>query len=198
MLLVVMLSMASCVINKEKEMAKESESPSFQPKPLDDEWFKWLVGEWEGWVGLGTAKSKGWMKAELDLNGQFLITKHEHKVTDEIIQELKKIMHISDEDAKKFQSTTFKYLEISTIDPKNGEIITYLFDSLRCIAKGAGKCEGNKEVIEWEWSASGQGTSIRITEKVSDDKFITTEKYTMPSVWEDKREMARKKETAEK
>jgi hypothetical protein len=201
LLLVAALSMTSCAINKEKEMAKDSESPSFQPKPLDDEWSKWLVGEWEGPIGLlDTATGKGWMKAELDLNGQFLITKHEHKVTNEEIQELKKIMHISDEDIKRFQSTTFKYLEISTIDPKNGEIITYLFDSLRCIAKGAGKREGNKEIIEWEWSASGQGTSIRITEKVSDDKFITTEKYTMPdgSVWGDKREMTRKKETAEK
>jgi len=36
-LLIVMLSMASCAINKEKEMAKESGSTSFQPKPLDDD-----------------------------------------------------------------------------------------------------------------------------------------------------------------
>jgi len=71
---------------------------------------------------------------------------------------------------------------------------------LCCIAKGAGKREGNKEIIEWEWSASGQGTSIRITEKVSDDKFITTEKYTMPdgNVWEDKREMTRMKMATER
>jgi len=128
-----MASLTSCAINKEKEMVKESGSSSFQPKPLDDEWSRWLVGEWEGLVGLVSLKSKACMKVELGLNGQFLTTKHEHKVANEEIQELKKIMHISDEDSKRFQSTTFKYLEISTIDPKNGEIITYLFDSLRCV-----------------------------------------------------------------
>ena len=200
LLLVVMLGLASCAINKEKEMVKDSGPSSFQPKPLNDEWSKWLVGEWEGSVGLGKAKSEAWMKAELILNGQFLITKHEHKVTNEEIQELKKVMHISDEDAKKFQSSTFKYLEIYTIDPTSGEIITYLFDSLRCVAKGIGKRQVNKEIVEWKWSASGQGASIRITEKVSDDKIIVTEKYTLPdgSIMEDKREMIRKKVTGEK
>jgi hypothetical protein len=47
MLLVVMVSMASCAKMQEKEMAKESGSPSFQPEPLDDEWSKWLIGKWE-------------------------------------------------------------------------------------------------------------------------------------------------------
>jgi len=189
--------MASCAINNEKEIAEESTPSSFLPKPLDDEWSKWLVGEWEGSVGLGEAKSEAWIKAELGLNGQFLITKHEHKVTNEEIQELKEIMHICDEDAKKFQSSTFKYLEICTIDPTSGEIIEYLFDSSRCTAKGRGKRQGHKEIMEWEWSCQGQegASSVRITEKVSDDKFITTEKYTMPggNIMEDKREMTRVK-----
>jgi ABC-type Fe3+-hydroxamate transport system substrate-binding protein len=47
LLLVVMVSLSSCAINEEKETAKESGSASFQPKPLDDEWSKWLVGEWK-------------------------------------------------------------------------------------------------------------------------------------------------------
>ncbi|HUW18356.1 MAG TPA: hypothetical protein VMW16_03560 [Sedimentisphaerales bacterium] len=201
-LLVVMVSMASCAINEEKEMAEISGSPSFQPKPLDDEWSKWLVGEWKGTIGLGEMNSEAWRKVELGLNGQFLITKHQHKVTNEEIQELKKIMHISDQDAKKYQSLPFKYLEIWTIDPTSGEIITYLFDSLRCIARGRGKREGNKEIMEWEWECQGQGgaSSIRITERVSDDKLIITEKYTLPdgSVMEDRGQMTRKKITTEK
>jgi hypothetical protein len=157
MLLVVMVSMASCAINQEKETAEESKPSSFQPEPLDDEWSKWLVGKWEGSVGLGGVKSEARREIELGLNGQFLITKHEHKVTNEEIQELKKIMHISDEDVKKYQSLPFKYFEICTIDPTSGEIITYLFDSLRCVAKGRGKREGNKEIMEWEWECQGQG-----------------------------------------
>jgi len=48
LLRVVMISLSSYAINEEKEMAKESGSTSFQPKPLDDEWSKWLVGKWEG------------------------------------------------------------------------------------------------------------------------------------------------------
>jgi hypothetical protein len=42
-----MISLTSCAINKENETAKESGSSSVQPKPLDDEWSKWLVGEWK-------------------------------------------------------------------------------------------------------------------------------------------------------
>jgi hypothetical protein len=39
-LLIVMVSMASCAINQEKEIAEESKPSSFQPEPLDDEWSK--------------------------------------------------------------------------------------------------------------------------------------------------------------
>jgi hypothetical protein len=204
-LLIVMVSMTSCTINKEKEMAKDIKPSSFQPKPLDDEWSKWLVGEWEGSVGLGGVKSEAWREIELDLNGQFLITKHEHKITDEEIQGLKKVTHISDEDVKIYQSLPFKYLEIWTIDPKNGEVIGYFFDSLRRVAEGKGKLQGNKEIVEWQWFAQGQRafSNISITERVSDDRydrFITTKKYTLPdgSTMEGKVEMTRKKEAAEK
>jgi len=199
-LLIVMVSMASCAINKEKEMAEISGPPSFQPKPLDDEWSKWLVGEWKGTVGLSGMKSEAWREIELGLNGQFLITKHEHKVSNEEIQELKKITHISDEDIKRYQSLPFKYLEIRTIDPKNGEVIGYFFDSMRRVAEGKGKLQGNKEIVEWQWFDQGQGFSnISIMEKVSDDRFITTKKYILPdgSTMEGKVEMTRKKTMTE-
>ena len=176
-------------------MANESGTPLFQPKPLDNEWSKWLVGEWKGTVGLGGVKSEAWREIELGLNGQFLITKHEHKVSNEEIQGLRKIIHISDEDVKKYQSLPFKYLEIWTIDPKNGEVIGYFFDSMRRVAQGKGKLQGNKEIVEWQWFAQGQQafSSINTTEKVSDDKFITTKKYILPdgSTMEGKVEMTR-------
>ena len=196
LLLIVIVSMASCTLNTEKEMTKNIKSSSFQPEPLDDEWSKWLVGEWRGIVRLGGMKSEACREIELGLNGQFLITKHEHKVTNEEIQELKKIMHISNEDVKKYQSLPFKYLEIWTIDPKNDEVIGYLFDSMRCVAEGKGKLQGNKEIVEWQWYAQGQGaSSIRIMEKVGDDSFNTTEKYILPdgSTMEGKAEFTRKK-----
>jgi hypothetical protein len=48
---------------------------------------------------------------------------------------------------------------------------------VRCIAQGRGRLEGNKEIMEWQW---GNCTSVRIRERVSDDKLITTERFTMP------------------
>jgi hypothetical protein len=194
--------LTSCAVNREKETAKENRPSAFLPKPIDDDWSKWLVGEWEGSGESNAGKGKGRVQIELGLNGQFLIMKGEAeitKITPEQKQYLKETLHASDEEVKRFQSSTFKSLEIHTIDPKTGEIIGYLFDSLRCIAKGRGKREGNKEIMKWEWSGAGQGTSIRIKEKVSDDKLIITEKYTLPdgSTMEDKGEMTRKKITAE-
>lgn len=201
LLLVVIVSLSSYAINEEKEMAKESGLTSFQPEPLDDEWSKWLVGEWKGTVELGEMKSEASREIELVLNGQFLITKHEHKITHEEIQELKKIIQISDEDVKKYQSLPFKYLEIWTIDPRNSEAIGYLFDSQRCIAEGRGRRQGNKEIMEWKWSGTGQGaSSIRTMEKVNDDRFIATEKYILPDgrTMEAKGEFTRKKTITEK
>ncbi len=197
-LLVVMLGLASCAMNKENEMAKENGSSSFQPKPLDDEWNKWLVGEWvcraESDVGTG----KGRTKIEFGLNGQFLIMKSQSEITEmtpDHIKYIKDTLGASDEDIERSQSSTFKELQIHTIDPKTGEVIGYLFDSLRCIAEGKGKREGNKEIMEWEWSGTGQGaTSVRIIEKINDNKFTLNHKYNLPDggKMEDKIEMTRK------
>ena len=70
-LLVMTASMVSCMKIQEKEIAKESAPSVFLPKPIDDDWSKWIVGEWEGWGESDTGKGKAWMKVELDLNGQF-------------------------------------------------------------------------------------------------------------------------------
>ncbi len=40
--LIIIVSLSAYAINEEKETTKESESTSFQPEPLDDEWSKWL------------------------------------------------------------------------------------------------------------------------------------------------------------
>lgn len=82
---------------------------------------------------------------------------------------------------KDCKSNPFKELQLHTIDPKTGERIGYLFDSQRCIAKGTGRLEGNKEIMEWEWSGTAQGaTSISIVEKISNNKFTINHKYTLP------------------
>jgi len=203
-LFVVMVSVTSCAVYKEKEMAKESGSTSFQTKPLDDEWSKWLVGEWEGSVESDAGTGKLRVKIDFGLNGQFLIMNSECEITeisDEQRQYLKDTLGASVEDIERYRSSTFKELQIHTIDPKTGEVVGYLFDSMRCIAEGRARRQGNKEIIEWKWSVTAQGaTSVRIIEKISDNKFTINHKYILPngSTMEDRGVMARVKATTEK
>jgi len=221
-LLIVMVSMASCAKMQQKEMVKESGTPSFQPEPLDDEWSKWLIGKWEAtWghsdfladesEGSGESNAEGaaGFTIESVLNGQFLIWKSSWPETDGMTDEEKKQLkeafkettNASDEDIERFLSMPYKSLQIQTIDPKTGERIGYCFDTMRCIAKGTGRLEGNKEIMEWEWSGTLQGaTSVGIMEKISDNKFTCTHKITLPNgnKMEEKIEMIRKKIETEK
>ena len=219
LLLVVMVSLSSCAINEKKETAKESGSASFQPKPLDDDWSKWLVGEWKVVSGESSVADKsgkvskidldeqgaGGFKIEFGLNGQFLIMRgSSSEMTDEQKKQIKdaskEMTNASDEDIERFLSMSYKSLQIQTIDPKTGEVIEYLFDSQRCVAEGRGKRQGNKEIMEWVWSATAQGaTSVSITEKINNDKFTYNHKYILPNgnKMEDKVEFTRKKTMTE-
>jgi len=221
MLLVVMVSMASCAKMQQKEMVKESGTPSFQPEPLDDEWSKWLVGEWKPASGESdwltdesgsrvkidvNEEGTGGIKVEFGLNGQFLIMRGSSgELTDEqkklFMETLKKKRNVSDENIERFLSMPYKSLEIYTIDPKTGEVIGYMFDSQRCIAEGRGRRQGNKEIIEWEWYGTGQGaTSVSIIEKINDNRFALNHKYILSDgrKMEDKAEFTRKKTKTEK
>jgi len=211
-LLIVMVSMASCAKMQEKKTAKEGGTYTFQPKPFDDEWNNWLIGEWvcrgeSDWLADESGKAvkidvdeegTGGFTIELGLNGQFLIMKGEAEtgeMTPDQIKQLKETTNASDEDIERFLSMPFKELQIHTIDPKTGEIVGYLFDSMRCIAEGRGRRQGNKEIIEWEWSGTAQGaTSVRIIEKISHNKFTINHKYTLPNgnKMEDRGVMTRK------
>ncbi len=138
------------------------------------------------------------LNEKCQLNGQFLIMKswaETGEITPEQIQQLKDTLRASDEDIERMLSMPFKELQIHTIDPKTGERIGYLFDSMRCIAKGTGRLERNKEIMEWVWSATAQGaTSVRIIEKINDNKFTYNHKYILPNgkKMEEKIEITRK------
>jgi hypothetical protein len=116
LLLIMMVSMASCAKMQQKQMAKESGTPSLQPEPLDDEWSKWLVGEWKVVSGESDwlvdesgsrvkidmdEEGTSDIKIEFGLNGQFLIMRGNAEIgemTDEQIKQLKETMNASDED----------------------------------------------------------------------------------------------------
>jgi len=214
-LLAVVLIVASCATGQKKRIAgpavdqdrrvAEGNVPSLTPpKASDDQWSRGLVGEWESSAESDLGRFKSWAKgrgrmvAELGLGGQFLIMRMEGRATDisdEYTDYLRQTQHASEDNIRRLQDLPFEHLELQTTDPKTGQIVAYLFDSWRCVAKGTGKREGRKEVLQWEWSVAGQGTSVRTTEKVSDDRLAIVERYTMPdgATMEDRTQMIRKR-----
>lgn len=102
-------------------------------------------------------------------------------------------MHASGEEIERFKRDGYTSLQLFTIDQVTGEVIGYLFDSLRCIATGRGKREGNREIMVWEWANGHKST--RITEKVGADRMRVIQRTSMPdgSVMEETGESVRRK-----
>ncbi len=214
-LVMMLLAAASCARQGQTRIAEhamEQEKKSVQgsvpslvpPQGLDDEWSRWLIGEWESsaesdlpgfpcWV-----KGTGRVKAELGVGGQFLIVTKQGEVaqiSDEYLQHLRRNTQSAEDEIEKLRKMKFAEVDFRTIDPRTGGIVAYLFDSWRCVAMGTGTCDGKTEIIEWKWSAGGQGTSVRTTVRVSENKFVVTEKYTLPDggTMEDRAQMIRKR-----
>jgi hypothetical protein len=134
----------------------------------------------------------------LGLGEQFLIVKMDgrtREISEEYAQYLRDTAHASEEDIEALRNLTFEHLELRTIDPNSSAVIGYLFDSWRCIAQGTGTREGNTEVMKWEWSVAGRGTSVRTTRRIDNDKLTATEVYTLAdgSTMEDRAQMTRRK-----
>jgi hypothetical protein len=208
---VMLLAVASCARQEQTravESAMDQEKKTVlslgQPKGLDDEWSRWLSGEWEisaesdlpgfkCWI-----KGKGRVKAEFGVGGQFLVVTKQGEVaeiSEDYLQHLRRNLNTPEDEIEKLRRMKFTEVDFRTIDPRTGRVIAYLFDSWRCVATGTGQCEGNKEIIAWTWSAGGQGTSVRTTERIGTDQCIITEKYTLAdgSTMEDRVRMVRRK-----
>ncbi len=163
----------------------------FFPSPLADDWTQWIVGEWEGAGTSNAGKGRGVGRFELALGGQFLICRGEAEITGLDPDYLKKHMGATDVEIERFRHAGYQQLEVYTVDQKTGEVIGFLFDSLRCVATGKGRREGYRETMEWEWRTGHKST--RITERVSADKMLVIERTPFPngSVMEDRGEMTR-------
>ena len=147
------------------------------------------MGEWEGSGESETGQGKGIERIEFALNGQFLICHGEAVITDIAPGQadyLRKKMHATDEEIERFKRDGYQALQLFTIDQATGEVLGYLFDSLRCVATGRGNREGNREIIEWQWASGHKST--RITERVDDNTMIVIQRTPMPdgSVMEEK------------
>jgi len=179
--------------------------PSLEPPEYaEEDWNRWLLGEWEASAESDLGGFKNWikgtgrMKVEQGIGGQFLIMRLEGQVvgiSPEYMEHLRQAEHASEADIEDLRTMPFEHLEIRTTDPETGALIGYLFDSWRCVAEGTGCCESDRETMRWEWSVGGQGTSVRTTEKVGEDRLTVTEKYTLPdgTIMEDRVQMMRKR-----
>ncbi len=190
-----LLALSSC--STPMKTTPEAKHPMFNPQPLNDDWSRWIVGEWEGSGESDTGQGKGVERIEFGLSGQFLICRGEARITEitpEHADYLKRNMHASDEEIERFKRTGYQALQLFTVDQTTGEVIGYLFDSLRCIATGRGKREGDREIMEWEWATGHKST--RITERLSEDKMRVIQRTPMPdgSVMEEKGESVRRKQ----
>lgn len=175
------------------EPGTEPDQPAmFLPQPLTDDWTQWIAGDWEGSGESNAGKGRGKMRFEVILSGQFLMQTGEAELTELNPDYLKKHMHASDEEIDRFRRTGYQSLEIYTLDQQTGEVIGFLFDNLRCIAKGRGRRAGFKETVDWEWASGHKST--RITERLSDDRLLVIERTrnTDGSIMEDKGEMTRR------
>ena len=173
-------------IHPPPKMTTESDTHAlFSPPALAGDWTDWIVGEWEG-RGEGSAgKGRGRTRFKLALGGQFLIGRGEAEITGLDPDYLKKHMRATDEENERFRRSGYQVLEIYTLDLKTGEVIAYLFDSLRCLASGRGRRDGVREIVQWEWRTGQKST--RITERVSADEMRIVERTPNPdgSVMED-------------
>jgi len=213
LLAVMILVVASCAVDQERKAAEPSETKKgtgdaselslTPPAPLNDDWSRWLIGQWDCVAESDTpgfkasVRGRGQMTVELGLGGQFLLIRMEGKmaqISDEYLRHLQEDLHAAEDQIKALQNLTFSNLELRSIHPETGQIIAYLFDSWRCVAQGTGKREGNREIMEWKWSLAGAGTSVRVTEKVNDDKIVMLEKYALidGSTMEDRAVMLRR------
>lgn len=164
---------------------------TFFPLPLADAWTQWILGDWAVQGEGDAGKGKGTARFELALGGQFLLCRGSAELTGLNPEYLKKHMRATDAEVERFQKAGYQAWEIYTIEPATGEVIGFLFDSLRCVASGRGRREGYRETMHWEWRSGHKST--RITERVSDDRIRLVERTPNPdgSVMEDKGEMVR-------
>ena len=171
----------------------------FLPPPLEDEWTKWLIGEWEGAGESEAGTGFGVVRIEPALNGQFIFatgTARVTEITPEQVQYLRDQMHASDAEIERFKTSPYTSLEIFTIDQETGDVLAYMFDSLRCIATGRGKRQGDRETIEWMYITGHKCT--RVTERLGDDRMAVIQKTIMPdgSIFTEKGESVRRKPPA--
>lgn len=153
-LVLLMLGLFPLLIAQEKSTKKENNA-SQELAPINDKLLIWMVGEWEGWFDGPLGKTKEWSSCKLVLDDQFLFVNSRSERP----------------------GMTHKGLAYLTVEPKSHEILGFWYDNFRAISQGKGRRENDKLYMKWSGAI---GDSIRVTEKIDDNKFIITVKIIAP------------------
>jgi len=175
-----------------QEKQEEGYAP---PKPIEDDFCKWLIGDWQGWGQSPMGKTQESMKMEWGLDQQFVLTTAKSKMTEMSPEQMKAMaaaMGMSEKGMEMMKDSVYKGMGPMTMDPKTGEFVAFWFDNWRGVYQGKGKRQGNKLIMKWEGT---MGTSTRTIERVSDDKMVLTYKEQGPTGQpiEGRAELTRKK-----
>jgi hypothetical protein len=182
------------LLAQEKEMAKEA-VPMTPPKPLEDDFHKWMIGEWEGWSTSSMGKAQDWQKIEWGLDNQFVVVHYTSKwmeMNQEFMKAMSEATKMSKEDMEKMKNMVYKGMGLFTLHPMSSDFNGYWFDNWRGAYKGTGKREGDKVTTTWE---SPMGAETRTIEKISEDNMVMTFKVKDPTgkEVEGRTELTRKK-----
>ena len=150
-------------------LAQDDQGMSMTPSPpLNDDFYNWMIGEWQGTTTSPNGVSQDYMKCEMEVGGQFLVSTYK-----------------AAQGAKLLMSG----LAIATLD-KDGNEVGYWIDSWRTMSMGQGNRQGNISVMKWSMSG---GEYIRTTEKVDQNTMKVTGVMTMPDGKEMKSETVLKR-----
>ncbi len=152
--------------------AEKGDAPTGPPKPLNDEWHRWLIGEWEGSSETNMGKTRDWMKVEWGPSKQFLVVHYKGKTTEinpKAIAEASEKMDMPKEEMEAMMKEDYYGLGVMTLNPRTGEPMGFWFDSYRDISKGSGTLEKGKSTMSW--SSEAMGSMTRIMHKTGEDKM---------------------------
>ena len=138
------------------------------PQPLNDDFYNWMIGEWQGTTTSINGVSQDYMKCEMEVGGQFLVSTYKAAQGDKLLM---------------------SGLAIHTLD-KDGNEVGYWIDSWRQMAEGHGNRQGNVSIMKWPMAG---GVYTRTTERVDQNTMKVTGVMTMTDGMEMKSETVLKR-----
>lgn len=164
----------SSFAQKVEEMKQETNTGA-PPKPLDDEFYRMMNGEWSGTSDSNIGTAKEWQRCEWACDNQYVLihyTNEMMKPNEEYVKKSAAAMGMSEADVEKmFMEMKYSAIGMMTMDAATGEYVGYWYDNFRGAYKGIGKIDGMKISMTWE---GGGNSSVRTMELDRENTLIQT------------------------